>query len=368
MSFRETLSRACIVTAIASLAGGAAHASDPLPGDLVAPPVNINIGLLYNEFGDAGSFGAIRGNDVTDHTHISNDITVGRYIRTFDVGGTEFGAQVYLPFVQFIGAQELGINNIPTPVAGLPAFGPGRAGLSRTSGFAQPNLGVFMFPLNNPVTGTYVVVAPWISPPISSFNKNSNLNPAQNIFTYELELGFRTTLIGTPKTPNLSVEFWGEGYGFADNTNSADVNPVVNADSVPGIYGLFGVHNPLQSASAVAATFREQPSAEFRVYLPYEFYPATGAFFAPGFYQSFGGKQTYRLNEAGTVDVAGSPTALKAGDTVDSGNRTDETQLRFVLSSFISPTAQVVLMGDYDIAAHGEPLNRVFEFRLAKFF
>ncbi len=33
-----------------------AHASDPLPGDLVPPPVNINIGLGYNYFSDAGQF------------------------------------------------------------------------------------------------------------------------------------------------------------------------------------------------------------------------------------------------------------------------------------------------------------------------
>jgi hypothetical protein len=335
-------------------AGQAALASDPLPGDTIAPPVNVNIGLLYNEYSDAGSFGSIRGADVTKNTRISNDIIVGRYIRTFDIGSLEAGVQVYVPFVQFLGTQELGINNIPTPVHGLPDFGPGKANLSNTSGFAQPNLGVFAFPVNDPATGTYVVVAPWISPPVSSFNKNNLLNPAQNAFVYEMEIGARKILFGTPKTANLAIELWGEAYGFADNGNSADVNPEVSANNIPPIYTFFGIKNPLQNASSVPATFHEQPSGEFRVYLPYEFLPATDGFFAPGFYQSFGGKQTYTLKTNGAK--------------VDSGNRTDESQLRFILASFISPTTQVMLAGYYDIAAHGQPLNRTFLIRVAKFF
>jgi len=355
MSLRGSFLRACLFTSALLLgAGHAALASDPLPGDSIAPPVNVNIGLLYNEYSDAGSFGAIRGDNVTKNTRISNDIIVGRYIRTFDIGSLEAGVQVYVPFVQFLGTQELGINNIPAPEAGLPAFGSGKANLSNTSGFAQPNLGVFAFPVNDPVTGTYVVLAPWISPPISSFNKNSVLNPAQNTFVYEMEIGVRKILFGTPKTANLAVELWGEAYGYADNSHSAAVSPEVSANSIPPIYSFFGIKNPLQNQSVAAATFHEQPSGEFRVYVPYEFYPATGAFFAPGFYQSFGGKQTYTLKANGAK--------------VDSGNRTDESQLRFILSSFISPTTQVIFAGYYDVASHGQPLNRTFLIRVAKFF
>jgi hypothetical protein len=355
MSLRGKFLRACVFTSAMLLgAGHAALASDPLPGDDIAPPVNVNIGMLYNEYSDAGSFGAIRGTDVTKNTRISNDIIVGRYIHTFDIGSLEVGVQAYVPFVQFLGTQELGINNIPTPVHGLPDFGPGKANLSNTSGFGQPNLGVFAFPVNDPVTGTYVVLAPWISPPVSSFNKNSLLNPGQNSFVYEMEIGIHKLLIGTPKTTNLGIEVWGEAYGFADNGNSADVNPEVSANNIPAIYGLFGVKNPLQNASSVPATFHEQPSGEVRVYLPYEFYPATGAFFTPGFYQSFGGKQTYTLKSN--------------GEKIDSGNRTDESQLRIILSTFISPTTQVTMAGYYDVAAHGQPLNRTFLIRVAKFF
>jgi hypothetical protein len=356
MSHRGSLSRAWIFMAafsLSSLGAPAAFASDPLPGDGIAPPLNINIALFYEEFQDAGTFGATHGANTTEDTHISDEITVLRYVRTFSIGGMEAGLQAYLPLVNFIGTQQLGIQNIPSPVAGFPAFGPGKANLSNHSGFAEPSLGAFAFPVNNPATGTYVAIGPWIDPPISSFNKNYVLNPAQNVWVVEPEAGFRTILNGTPTTKNLAIEVWGEGYFYGDNNNSEDVSPEVSANNIPAIYTLFGVHNPLQNQSGVPATFREQPSAELRVYLPYEFAPALGAYFAPGFYQSFGGKQTYKLGN---------------GTVVDSGNRTNESQLRFILASFLSPTLQVMAIGEYDVAAHGAPLNRNFELRIAKFF
>ncbi len=353
MSHCGKLIRACSFGALLTCIGHAAFASDPIPGDGIAPPVNVNIFLLYNEFSDSGEFGAVHGPNYDSATHISTNITVGRFIHTFNVDGVLFGAQGYLPYVTFLGSQEAGIRNIPTPVAGLPNFGPGHASLSHESGFAQPSLGMFAFPINNPATGTYAVIAPWIDPPISSFNKNDYLNPSPNVWTYELELGFRKILFGTPSTKNLTIEVWGEGYIFGENSNSAYVSPTVYANNIPAIYTLFGVHNPIQTSSSVPATFHEQPSEEFRIYLPYEIYPATGAFITPGFYQSFGGKQTY---------------TLRNGTSVDSGNRTNETQLRLLLQTFITPTLAVTLAGDYDIAAHGEPLNRTFEVRFAKFF
>ncbi len=342
------------------LASHAAMASDALPGDAVAPPANVNIALYYNIFSDAGTFGALRGSNYSHNTHISTDINVARYIRTFNVDGFLSGVQVYEPYVTFLGKQEAGIGNIPGVGGGLPAYGAGRADLSRQNGFGQPNFSVFSYLVNDPQSGTYFVVSPWIAPPISSFNKNVSLNPGQNSWTYEIELGFRAVLIGTPTTPNLSVELWSESYMYGDNHNSAYVSPAVSANNIPGAYA--GAHffnplipdaNPLQRSSATPATFHEQPSQEFRVYLPYEFAPATRAFIAPGLYQSLGGKQTY---------------TLRNGQKVDSGNRTEETQLRLVAATFVSPTIQVMAVGEYDLIAHGQPLNRNFEIRILKFF
>jgi len=187
------------------------------------------------------------------------------------------------------------------------------------------------------------------------------LNPGQNVWTYELELGFRTVLFGTPSTQNLTVELWSETYGFGSNKNSAIVSPEVSADDIPAIYAYAHANinpaipdtNPLQASSVTPAKFNEQPSQEFRIYLPYQFLPQTLGFVGPGFYQSFGGKQTYTLAN---------------GAKLDSGNRTEESQLRIIAGTFLSPTTAVTVIGEYDIAAHGEPLNRNIAFRFVKFF
>jgi hypothetical protein len=343
------------------LSGQLSFASDPLPTDAFAPLPNINIGMFYNEFNTAGEVGAVHGDSYSKNTHISSDIMVARYIRTFYAGGFVSGVQVYIPYVNFLGGQEAGVANIPSAAPGLlPAYGAGRASLSHENGFDQPNFGAFTFLINRPVTGTYFVVGPWIAPPVSSFNKNASLNPAQNVWIYEAEAALRTVLLGTPATQNLAIEVWGEAYVFGGNNNSAFTTPEISANNIPPIYSfahaldpLIPATNPLQTAAATPASFHEQPSEEFRVYLPYEFLPHMHAFIAPGLFQSFGGKQTY---------------TLRNGETVDSGNRTNETQLRLVASTFLSPTFQVMAVGDYDVAARGGPLNRTVELRLLKFF
>jgi hypothetical protein len=347
-----------------SFGAPAAYASDPLPSDAIAPPANVNIALLYNYFTDAGAIGSPgNGGTYSQNTHISTDIVVARYIRTFNVAGLLSGFDVYDEYYGFVGPQRAGIGDIPSaaPSFGLPSYGSGYGSLSAQSGFGQPNIGVFTFPIDNAATGTYLVLHPWIAPPISSFNKNYYLNPAQNTWTYEMEAGLYKTLIGTPSTRNLAISLWGEAYLFSPNHDSAYVTPAVYANSIPPIYAfahafvdpLIPDSNPLQSSTVTPASFHEEPSEEVRVYLPYEFYPATDAVIAPGLYQSFGGKQYYTLSN---------------GVKVDTGDRTNETQLRLVASSFISPTINITLEGEYDVANRGGPLERAMVLRVAKFF
>ena len=64
---------------------------------------------------------------------------------------------------------------------------------------------------------------------------------------------------------------------------------------------------------------------------------------APGFYQSFSGNGVYMLSN---------------GTKIDPGVRTDETQLRLILSSDLARRWQAALNGKYDVRAHGGPLYR----------
>jgi hypothetical protein len=354
-SLRTNLLRASmlsLVLPLALLASRPALASDPLAGDAVVPPPNVNILLVYNEFTDAGTLGAVHGSSYNNDTHISTDVTVLRYVHTAVVDGVNVGVQAFVPYVGFLGEQRVGVASIGPLVAGGPNVGAGKANLSANSGFGQPNVGAFVFPIADGLVGTNLALGFWIAPPIGDFNAGDNLNPGQNVWIYEAEVGFRQTLFGTISTNNLALDLWGEAYAFGTNNKSADVAPSVSANNL-GVYSLFGVHNPLTVSSATPATFHEQPSFEFRAYLPYVINPATNFFIAPGLYQSFGGKQTYSFSN---------------GAKADSGNRTQETQFRMIASSFVTPSTAIMGIGIYDVENHGGPVNRGVELRVAKFF
>jgi len=307
--------------------GARAHAlaSDPLPGDAISPPPNVNLLLYYNGLTNAGVLEPVRGSGYDKDTHISLDIQVLRYIRTFDVDGMVAGVQAMQPYVIFNGGQVLGEPHLP------PSDGPGRVDLSHSGGFAQPSFGAFIYPVSHPASGTYVAAGFWIAPPIGNYDKYANLNFTQNLWSGEIELGGRTVLLGSDSAQSLAVEFWTEGYFYGGNNDSAVLAP----------------------GEALPARLSEQPSGEIRAYLPYQFYALTHATFTPGLYQSFGGKQVYTLAD---------------GTKTDAGTRTQETQLRFVLSSYLSVHWQILLNTEYDLAAHGAPLNRNVELRVATIF
>jgi hypothetical protein len=349
---------------VVGVAPFSAFASDPLPGDASAPFPNVNIAMLYefyqNDTAYGGQLGSPHAPDQKKNTQITANIVVGRYLHAFTLDGYNAGVQVFLPYVTYLGDQHIGINDLGTPAPGLlPSLGPGRADLSKTNGFAQPNFGFYIFPIADRHAGTYFVFSPWIDPPVSSFNKNNTLNGNQNSWTFESEFGFRKTLLGTPTTQNLSIELFEENYVYLGNKNSAFVTPTISADNIPPLYTIGHLidpeipdTNPVKAASVTPATFREQPTTELRAYLSYQILPAAHGYVSGGVFQSFGGKQTYKT----------------ANTVIDSGSRTQETQLRLLVRGFVSPSVQVTLAGAYDIAAHGTPFARTVEVRLVKYF
>jgi hypothetical protein len=344
--------------ALSTLAAAGALASDPLPGDTVAPLPNSNLIMLYDEYQNDDRYGGQPGNahgpDSTKDTHLAGNFFVLRYVHGFSLAGHDAGVQVYLPYVAYFGGQSAGINDLGSAAPGLlPSIGRGHVNLSNTSGFAQPNFGAFFYPLANRETGTYLMLGPWVVPPIGSFDKASNLNASPNLWTFEAEFSFRTLLFGTPQTRNLAFVIWEENYLYLSNPNAAAAGDTIFADTIPPIYRSLGAANPVITTAARDAVFREQPTTELRLYLPYTILPSARFYISPGLFQSFGGKQTYKISGAGILD---------------SGARTAETQLRLVASSFVSPTMQILLAADYDVAAHGGPYQRSVEIRVLKAF
>jgi len=319
------LSSVLLSVAFALAPCGVSRASDPLPGDAEAPPSNTNLLLYYNIFTNAGVLEPPHGDGYAKDTRVSMNIQALRYIRTFNIAGMLSGVQVVQPYAIFLGDQVRGLPVMP------PSGGPGRVSLTHSNGFLQPSFGAFIFPIAHPATGTYFVTGFWFSPPIGQYNQNANLTITQNLWNGELEAGARTLLFGTPDSQYLGAELWGEGYIYGSNDDA----------TLAGI----GLPGP--------ARLSQQPTAEIRFYLPYQFYPATRAKFIPGIYQSFGGKQYYTLPN---------------GSRIDAGTRTQETQLRFMLSSFLSRHWQILLNGQFDVASHGAPLQRELELRVVAAF
>jgi hypothetical protein len=298
--------------------------SDPQAGNVVAVPPNINLFIYYNDVVGSGTVTTTNGTNL-NHTRLALDANVFRYIHTMSIGGYVAGTDVVVPIVSYLGDQKVNGEEVP-----------------HKSGFGQPNFGLVFWPINQPKAGNYILLHGWISPPISSFSKitpltGPELNPANNVLTEDIEIGARTRLFGSQTTPNVAIEGWYDAYFYQNNPNFAAVNL-----PAPGGFAPADV------------TFREQPTQELRAYLTYTFEPRIGAFGAVGFYQSFGGKQTLR--------IAGVPQAI------DTGNRTNESQLRFFLTSFVSPSVQAGIYLYYDIAAHGGPEQRVLGLRVVKAF
>lgn len=328
MKIKSKRTRAYAIAAAMSLSLIAtthpARATDPQAGDAAAVPPNLNLLLYYNVVIGSGTVTATNGTN-SDHTRLAIDANVFRYIHTVDIGGYTAGVDVVLPYETYLGNQKVDGTS-----------------LAHKNGFGQPNFGLFFWPINQPKAGNYLLVSGWVSPPISSFSKINNLTapvltPANNLLTEEIEIGARTRLLGTQSTPNLALEGWSTTYFYQENSNYASVN-------LPSAYG------PVSED----VTYHEQPTEEMRTYLTYTFKPEIGAFAAIGFLQSFGGKQT--------LSIAGVPQSL------DTGNRTNESQLRFFLTSFLAPSIQASAFVYYDVAAHGGPKQRIVALRLIKIF
>lgn len=266
---------------------GAACAGAPLVPDLITPPPNINVGIIYNQFSTAGSFYTANGTKVGD-TRIATDVPILRYVHTFSpIDGINYGIQVIAPYVAFVGNQRVG---------GQP--------FSSNSGFAEPLLSAFVWPISDPAHDQYLNFTYYISPPTGAFSSNSDLNASTNNWVNNIEVGYGHILLGQPKGQRLDFEVWADAYFYTDN-NSYGTAPFLGREKL---------HT--QTAEQVIA------------YLPYYFHPATAGYIGLGFEQTFGGKQT--------VTFANVPSLV-----VDTGSRNNATSISLIAGSFVAPTVFV---------------------------
>ncbi len=274
-----------------------ARAGGPLPYDGPAPPPNVSVAFLYNQFASASTFYTANGTKL-GNTHIQTDVPVLRFVHTFSpIDGMPWGVQVIAPYVSFLGNQEVGGGSV-----------------SHQSGFAEPQLSAFLYPVNHPSQDETVVLAYFLSPPSGSYNPSIALNASTNNWVNNFEIGYMHKVFGQAKGKRLDLEVWADGY-FYGNTNVQT-----------------GVH------------LKTDPAAQFIVYAPYYFHPQTDAYVGLSFEKTFGGKIS-EVNPLGTFDT---------------GSRNNFTRIGVIAGSFLSPTIFAQAQLATDVQARGGAKNDIF--------
>lgn len=277
-------------------------AADPLPFDLPAPPPTVNAALFYNIYSSSTSFYTSNGTKI-GNTRIATDVPIMRVVKGFSVDGMTAAVQVIEPYVDFSGTQEIG---------GQP--------LSHNSGFAEPQIGAYIYPVNDISSDQYLVLSYLTSPPTGAFNQSQTLNAGTNSWVNQITVGYGHVLFGQAHTGRrLDFEIWGVSNFYGNNNN-------------------FGtLVTPFGSAREQLQT---QPSEKLLVYLPYIFNPHTDAYVGLSFAQTFGGKQSVTFNRF-------------LNQSVDTGNRTDTTTVGIFGGTFVSPTAFVYTGLTTDVRTRG---------------
>lgn len=309
------LTSAATVGLTLAMAGtmGSARAGAPLPYDYPAPPPNINIGILYNQFSTASTFYTANGVKV-GNTHIATDVPILRYVHIFSpIDGTmPWGVQIIAPDVNFLGATKIGGGPVST-----------------NSGFAEPLLSAFIYPYANPAEDEDLALVYFLSPPVGAYNKGTAINAGTNNIVNNFEVSYSHILGGTSKGKRLDIDVSLDAYFYG-----------VNSDG-PLLGGVYASH------------VHTQPAGQLLVYLPYYYHPATDAYVGLSFEQTIGGK-AYLTSPIGRFDT---------------GNRNNVTTIGVNTGTFLAPTifAQASLSTDVRVRG-GAKNNVIFQIQVGKIF
>lgn len=308
----SVIAGAAIGSVIALAAATApALAGGPLPYDLITPPPNVNIAILYNEVTSGSSFYTANGTKVGD-TSIVTDTPILRYVHTFgQIAGMQWGVQIIAPDTNFIGNTKLGGTDLPS-----------------NSGFAEPQLSAFIYPYSDPTQDAYFNITYFLSPAVGAYESSASLNASNNQMVNNLEIGFGHRLFGPPKGHRLDFEVWLDGYIYGVNNDGPAVGPFTSHEHT-------------------------QPSGQLIVYLPYYVHPSTAGYIGLSFEQTWGGK-SYLTSPIGNFDT---------------GNRIDATTIGVNAGTFIAPTVAVQASLTTDVRVRGGLKNNViFLAQIAKVF
>ncbi len=298
--FKEELFNFAIIIFFAMLlaVASSANAQSILSGDYIPAPPGTNLFVTYYVHENLNDNNIKGVGTLQSNTHLNLDVSVSRYVRYFNVGSYTGLFEVVQSFGGLWNAEVNGTH------------------LPGTFGAGDTTVAGVIWPVNDPVSETYVGVGGFLNIPSGSYNKNSALNLGTNIFSGSVQVAGNK---GFGKY--FSIDWAGAIQIYGDNT----------------------------SAALTGGTIRTNPTYSLQTFLNYN--PSAGTTIGVGFAGLYGGNETLNRTRNG----------FKVGPEYE--------RIRLDASKFITPTIQLLGEVSHDLNAVGGFRNQ-FEatIRLAKVF
>lgn len=157
---RRAAFRSMILAGLAALASTPAAAVKFDAGDYVPAPAGTNLALLYLQHASSDSLWA-DGRKIDDKARLDTDIGIFRYVGFGKVAGMTFDYQILQPFGSLRGSGST-------------------ASLGSTSGVGDTILVSTLWVVNNPKSGTYVGITPYLYIPDGNYKSSRALNIGEN--------------------------------------------------------------------------------------------------------------------------------------------------------------------------------------------
>lgn len=189
----------CIVAAFAlsaMLTPLSGWAIDVAPGDYVPPPVGTTAGLLYLQHAERNAlYGG--GSRVAADPQLTSEVGILRLIHYISISGVTVAPQILLPFGRLKAGRDI-------------------AALGKTDGVGDVILAAPVWVINEPSSGTYLGLTPYLFLPTGNYNSNRALNLGENRTKLNLQAGFVKRL-----SDKIHLDLTGDVMFYGKNDNNA---------------------------------------------------------------------------------------------------------------------------------------------------
>lgn len=287
----------CVALALAisiALVSSTAAAVNVDAGDYTPLPPGANLFLLYGQFTTLDALYS-GGNKVPIDAKVDQQVGILRGVHFMDIGGYTVDPQFLLPFGHAAGKADL-------------------SGLGSASGTADLILAATVWLVNQPKSGTYFGITPFLFVPTGTYDHNKPLNLGNNRWEFALQAGYITKL-----ADKWDLDLVGDVALYGNNTN----------------YG------------PSSATLKQSPEFQFQSFLRYQVTP------------------TWDLR-VGASYVGGGETRINGINQHDAPNKWG-AQLGTAV--FVSKSLQLLATYGQDISVeNGLKVGNTLELRLLKVF